>query len=134
MNIIRLNSIGEPFAKSEQATPPSGGGTEASSMEYFQYEKGTVALMASYCQYIKIEVPDYGIKMISPYSTAVAETMAAMNAEIIAFGINLQEKIIMSQGGAIDEKTILSTLIQNTITEEEIAAIPRITKEQFYTL
>lgn len=37
MNIIRLNSIGEPFAKSGQATPPSGGGTEGgSNWRYFR--------------------------------------------------------------------------------------------------
>lgn len=37
MNIIRLNSIGEPFAKSGQATPPSGGGDVPSGKSAFRY-------------------------------------------------------------------------------------------------
>lgn len=112
----------------------SGGGTETGSMEYFLCGKGKIALMESNCQYIKFESPDYGIKMITPYNAAIAEAIAATNAETIAFGINLQDKVIMSQSGTIAEMTVLSYLTMNNITEEEIAAFPHITKEEFYTL
>lgn len=130
MNIIRLNSIGEPFAKSGQATPPSGGGTEASSMEYLDISslsKTRKMMFLNLCVVAK-----FAKDIISPfaymatYQTDLATTATDATMVAIDFGAKVY-----------NNDTLLTTkemLLNLGYTEETLAAIPRLTEEQFYTL
>ena len=123
------------FATEIKGITAGGGGVEsASNVEYFQYGSGNVAALAMYAQYIKFTAMDGMIKVIMPYSPSAAEMITQFEGEKLAFGLDLNEKVIMAQGGEVMESTILESLAQNGITKEKIDTIPRLTKEQFYDL
>jgi hypothetical protein len=137
MNIIRLNSIGEPFAKSGQATPPSGGGTEASSMEYLDISNTSDALRVGLVQnacYIRATIPDYGAEMVGVSAYLVRSMLEGVIENTSAVAIDFSHKVYMKMSGSIQEMTVLQQILQNYVTQEEIDAIPRITEEQFYAL
>lgn len=154
MNIIRLNSIGEPFAKSGQATPPSGGGTEASSMEYLDVSEVNTsmrAMLLGYSLYAKVPQKtiidtstdtsqgtvtiDAGIVPSSIYALIVGQFSSGTpnfdtaNQAITALGFDFGGQINM--GG---QTLTLNDMFAMYGMQEAIAAIPRLTKEQFYTL
>lgn len=121
--------------KTNVPTSGEGGGSgEESNMEYILYGKGTSAIVATYAQYMKIYSSAAGIKAIMPANAMSLETMSSMQAEMTAFGIDLNDKVIMQQVGTTVEMTLMQTLAQNGISAEDIAALPHITKEEFYTL
>lgn len=133
MNIIRLNSIGEPFAKSGQATPPSGGGTEASSMEYLDISSLSksrkmmflnVCVMARFSKDIVSPFAYMATYQTDPVTTVTDATMVAID-----FGAK-----IYTNDTLLTIKELLFNPEYGGYTEETLAAIPRITKEQFYTL
>ena len=148
MNIIRLNSIGEPFAKSEQATPPSGGGTEASSIEYLDVS-GSSPVKASVIQFAnlfksggaKINYPESSAGLSIPKGIApignLLEGIRGLDYEgfttvlnsIKAVSIDFSTPIIMNENVPIMTiKQVFSG------AEEMLDALPRLTKEEFYTL
>ena len=135
MNIIRLNSIGEPFAKSEQATPPSGGGTETSSMEYLDVsgidftggEQKTGNLIAL-CYHMNGSHSAIGDFILPIGQVYVVKTANLTSVRYLAF--DFSSKVILQGRTASVKETLLTT----GWTEEELNAIPRITKEQFYTI
>lgn len=111
----------------------SGSG-ESSAIEYFEHTEGTDTTgLILFATYLKINLKDRG-RMICPFSTAVAEMLASTTNTIIAAGINLHEKCIGDTGNGIVEMTVKDLLIQNGYTQERLDAIPRITKEEFYSL
>ena len=112
------------------STPPSGGST----IEYFVYDKGTASAVGTYAQYVKIDAMEGMLKAVMPYSLVVSGIIEQMGGEIKAFGVNLNEGVLLVQGDVFRDSTILEALAENGITREKIDAIPRITKEQFYTL
>ena len=120
------------FADEIRNMPTSGGGE--GSIEYFTYGEGTVQALAAYAQYFKIESTSMDFKAIMPYSVAMSELVAASNAEIIAIGINLSERMLMKQGDVVQQSTALESLQMNGVTQEQIDALPRITEEEFYNL
>lgn len=69
MNIIRLNSIGEPFAKSGQATPPSGGGTEGGSGSDIVYLNVSVFTGDTGQQVKKLLISLCDIAVYTPFGT-----------------------------------------------------------------
>ena len=112
----------------------SGGGESASTIEYFVYDKGTAAAVATYAQYVKIEAMEGMLKAVMPYSPTTSEIIEQMGGKTKAFGANLNERVLLVQGDVFRDSTILETLAENGITREKIDSIPRITKEEFYDL
>lgn len=135
MNIIRLNSIGEPFAKSGQATPPSGGGTEASSMEYLDVsgidivgggqKTGNLIALCYHMNGSHSTIGDFILPIGQVY---VVKTANLTSVRYLAF--DFSSKVVM--GG--QTMSVRETLLTTGWTEAELNAIPRITEEQFYTL
>lgn len=124
MNIIRLNSIGEPFAKSEQATPPSGGGTEGGMKYYLRPETldDTFAQFAGMAtQIAKVEFDGSSI-ITAPL--ALLEFGTSLFDVILAIGVNPSTRIVLpNASGTISE-----------LFGEIMATYTEITKEQFYTI
>lgn len=125
----QLEARGWDFA--DEFIPDEGGD---SNVEYFAYGKGTVVAVAAYAQYVKIEAMEGMVKAVMPYTITAAELVAQIGGEIKAFGVNLNERVLLVQGDVFHDSTILEALGANGITREDIDAIPRITKEQFYDL
>lgn len=120
MNIIRLNSIGEPFAKSGQATPPSGGG-ETSSMEYLDVSGLETAAKVQLLMVAALLVKCNGA--ISPLAPLILEVGESALGEINYIATDFNIEVVM-QGNRLKLKDIIPN----------IDSIPRLTKEQFYTL
>ena len=138
------DAIREKTGKSELIKPvdfaseikgiTAGGGESASTIEYFVYDKGTAAAVATYAQYVKIEAMEGMLKAVMPYSPTTSEIIEQMGGKTKAFGANLNERVLLVQGDVFRDSTILEALAENGITREKIDSIPRITKEQFYDL
>lgn len=132
MNIIRLNSIGEPFAKSEQATPPSGGG--GNTIEYLDIsglgsERMTLIFESFQIKFIynnKTQIVG-GANLLPLFSP---ENLESLFMSINAIAIDFNSK--SCHGG--DKIETIREYLNGTFTEEQLAALPRLTKEQFYTL
>ena len=139
MNIIRLNSIGEPFAKSGQATPPSGGGTEAKyyAIDTTIADEGWQQLLTKLSQddasanyfiaaTTKMEIYGGGFAILampilwSNYSTIVAFSFLPVSLSTSPIPPTLEGVLeaVVTYGGP--------SVSMNGITE--------ITKEQFYTI
>ena len=135
MNIIRLNSIGEPFAKSGQATPPSGGGTEASSMEYLDVSglgEDNVARLIVYGYIVKFVYDGQ-----SAFLTTTHPYVGMLIKDVPPSAISIDFATVVTFTDTMQNMTIKEALLQTgstPITEAELAAIPRITEEEFYTL
>lgn len=147
MNIIRLNSIGEPFAKSGQATPPSGGGTEGGSeLKYYHAsaDDGVNGFLSSLCVLCKgnaggqTQIVPKGIFGSSAVITDFAvdwSLKCRINGydgnitDVMAFMLSFGE---LPKDNMTDEEKKQYTQIHddamNDISSREI------TKEQFYAL
>ena len=122
------------FAEEIKGISVGGSGESASNMEYFQYGVGNVAALSMYAQYIKFTAMDGMIKSIAPYSPQAAALISQFEGEILAFGLDFNERIKLKSNVEENDISILESLAQNGVTKEDIDAIPRITKEQFYDL
>lgn len=138
MNIIRLNSIGEPFAKSGQATPPSGGGeAKYYAIDTTIADEGWQQLLTRLSQddasanyfiaaATKMEIYGGGFAILampilrSNYSTIVAFSFLPVSLSTSPIPPTLEGVLeaVVTYGGP--------SVSMNGITE--------ITKEQFYTL
>lgn len=137
MNTTTLNMTtldGGVIIKKGTAPAPPSGGESASTIEYFVYDKGTASAVGTYAQYVKIEAMEGMLKAVMPYSPTTSEIQEQMGGEIKAFGVNLNERVLLVQGDVFRDSTILEALAENGITREKIDAIPRLTKEEFYNL
>lgn len=130
MNIIRLNSIGEPFAKSGQATPPSGGGTEASSMEYLDVsgldDQGKLVVLSFFGMLMKLEIND--VLAIIPCGASVQYQSSAVLSGVKAVAYMPSVEIDMGASGKGTMESFREQLSVMGISPVSI------TKEQFYTL
>lgn len=152
MNIIRLNSIGEPFAKSGQATPPSGGGTEggsgstASDIEYLDFSGDIASSNTEICMTItslshsiKMELEDGGNTYTLIETSLQWAQLGRPVAKAVKFSKNEIFTFITGMDGSIpiiQTMTAMEILTfsfgENFVTVFD--SIPRITKEQFYTI
>ena len=133
---IKVTSSSEVVSCSVNFSEGGGSGTgggEASTMEYFEYD-GDAKLLFAYAQYVKIDAPNMGAKIIMPYIPIAEEMISQFDGQIIAIGVNLEEKTFTNYGGSLTELTTKEQLLQNAFTQEQLDAIPRITKEEFYAV
>lgn len=131
MNIIRLNSIGEPFAKSGQATPPSGGGSEGggSNVVYLNVEPVVSAAGGQFEAAIKVWPGILAIKLVGNNITTIAPvsyTDSSYLNETKAAAILPNFRGLVEESNDINSDFVIEQLKQLGATE--------ITKEQFYTL
>lgn len=148
MNIIRLNSIGEPFAKSGQATPPSGGGTEGGSeLKYYHVSTDDSiahSFISTLCVLCKGNAG--GQTQIVPKgifgSSAVITDFAvdwSLKCRINGYDGNITDVMaFMASGGELpkdnmtDEEKKQYTQIHDDVMNDMSSR--EITEEQFYTL
>ena len=104
----------------------SGGG---SNIEYIRQEDANVFPMDQAkigAQFIKIKFNNQ--TLIGPAGLLLG--VPADMVELVAFGIDFNAKMISSNASM----TIKESLMNYGITEDQLAAIPRITEEEFYNL
>lgn len=80
---------------------------------------------------VAISYNDNTIVQVAPSALLYSSVGNAIKAYA---SINLNQPILVAQAGTTTEQTVKDYILSKNITEEEIAAIPRITKEEFYTL
>lgn len=123
--------------KGTAPAPPSGGGGD-STIEYFDFSGGLNERWATFLIGSCIEVKGdptlngQSVKVIAPanvYKTLTGELLSIRQASI---GFSMP--IIISAGGQTQTATVADFLIQQGATQEKLDALPRITKEQFYSL
>lgn len=129
MNIIRLNSIGEPFAKSGQATPPSGGGNGDGKWLYL--DKSSVPFPNAMEMLMSLstigKVSGSNGTIISPI--AYAGEAAGEGVTILALGFDLSQE--WNIDGA--KTNVLDFSASQGLPLGDLIPFG-ITKEQFYTL
>lgn len=137
---IKIESASEPtLAEMVEGEQSGGGAGTESTMEYLDItevsDAKTLTVLKNIAQSVKwrstaessageINIAPYGL--FSPPSINGVE-----QAEYLAAAIDL-EQLILNPSGGLSELTPLSTLLP--FLGVELAAIPRITKEQFYNL
>ena len=129
MNIIRLNSIGEPFAKSEQATPPSGGGTEggsSSGLKYYDVANSDSKIKAASLGVASIVKLYNNEWIISPAGVVGIELGFDAVDKVTAFGVDWTMEMLV-YGEKQTTKEFFEFL-------GSIDSLTEITEEQFYTL
>lgn len=119
-------------------TAGGGEGDGGSGVEYFVYDGSNMAaiMLSILSIYTKVRAsidggtpfilvgPSYGVRASLPSSITTTE---------IAFGVDLNAR--MSEEGSPETLfTIKEYVLSKGVTEEDIAALPRITEEEFYNL
>lgn len=118
-----------------------GGSTGGAGIEYLDVRGmeldlsnnalGYVLLYSSY--FANCYTSSYGMQMCSPVSDILKLSLS--NVTLYGLAISLNARTLMISGGEImQDMTIKEVLIKKGWTEEELAAIPRITEEEFYNL
>ena len=108
----------------------SGGGT-ASTMEYFSAQDAPQ--LTPYMSVVKAILHSGHVIQISPYVPKLVDIVK--QGEILAFGVDFQARNLVALGEQKVEMSMLDGVIQETgLSADQIAAIPRITEEEFYNL
>lgn len=107
-----------------------GGGGSASSVEYWDF-RGTSGLnqLTILLRSIAVKGTMQGMKGIFP--SAMFQQAQGSGSDVTAIAIDLSFEMVAEVDGVIQTITVKQQLEQNNIN---IAAIPRITKEEFYNL
>lgn len=136
MNIIRLNSIGEPFAKSGQATPPSGGGGSeggGSNWRYFRinddFANNSTAKAMAFGLFHICRFQFEGQTCFSNIAVYVEQFETTNLSNAYAVAVDADVKFFMNQGEVYsfnEAEMVLGGVGNLSLTE--------ITKEEFYTL
>lgn len=106
-----------------------GGGADESSIEYLDVsgasDEGVQQIFLMFSILVKYSTV-YGTVIFSPFATANLNFEKQLKAVMIDFTMQIAEMGVIG--------TIKDAFIQQGFTQEDIDAIPRITKEQFYDL
>ena len=122
-----------------QGVGSGSGSGEASNIEYLDVSglEGTnKAYLVHFALYVKAYVENLNTKFSgfsAEYIDMVSNGKAV--ASTVATAIDFSHKVTVSTGiGEFAESTTMKGLLEVGITKEQLDAIPRITKEQFYSL
>lgn len=132
-NIAPIN-----FAEEIKSISAGGGESGGSTLEYLDFSEWLYESWATFLIMSFIEVKGHptlngqSVKVIAP--TNVYRTLAGELLSIRQASIDFSMPIILSAGGQVQTATVADYLIQQGATQEQLDAIPRLTKEQFYTL
>ena len=114
-----------------------GGGTSESSIEYLDVRgvSGVVrGQVLTYCIAVNAYISNFEATMAG-FSLYGAKLMQEdVEDSVRAVSIDMSAPVVMSTGGNKQEVLIKDALLANGVSQADIDAIPRITKEQFYTL
>lgn len=132
MNTIKLNTIGTPCKAGGNA---GGGGSAPSSVEYLDLTglanpQFSYFTTSSYELHLKTTIQGQEIAMVSP--TPQIGSQSASASRVYA-KIDFDAPIIMVQGTMRQDGNVRDYILSK-VSESELAAIPRITEEEFYTL
>lgn len=134
---IKIESASEPtLAEMVEGESSGGGAGTESTMEYLDISEvsdaSTLLILKQTAQSVKwlsTKEGEDGLITIAPYGLiAPGSVNGVESAEYLAAAIDLEQLVVTPSFG-INEPSPLSTLIGSAL-----AAIPRITKEQFYNL
>lgn len=137
-NLVTNNEI----HKSELSEGGAYSGEDA--MEYFDLSSERIAecpllnSVALFCTKLKLATSDGEPTAIMDYSGLSVMSMQMANYKIIGGGVDFNTITITKQNGEIIKSTyfeaFLQTIAQGGYTIEDYNNIPRITKEEFYSL
>lgn len=115
----------------------NGGNAEASSIEYLDVrdvDSGILSALLNCSMYDKIKAETLNYTFIGFNRQSVRDIVGEDTiTKTLAVAVNMNDFIIVNMDGQIQNFTIKDYLLISA-TQEELAAIPRITKEQFYSL
>lgn len=103
------------------------GGGSASTMEYFLADD--MMELGGFASVLKLYYEDEGFTRIIPACPWGAEEY--QNSILVAVGLDLQSEFI---GPEPFSGKLIDIFVKMGLSEEAIASIPRITKEEFYNL
>lgn len=102
-----------------------------STMEYFLAQDAQQ--LKPYLSVVKLSIDSGATIQIIPYIPATADILESH--EPLAFGVDFQARTIMAINEQKMEASLLDAIIGETgLSANQIAAIPRITEEEFYNL
>jgi hypothetical protein len=112
---------------------PSGG----SNVEYLDVSGVSSLVKTSvvqYAVYVKafVEAYDANVVGMTLFALSVLENNPIGATSAVA--IDFTAEVIMDIGGSLNRMKIADSVLQNGVTQADIDAIPRLTKEQFYDL
>lgn len=114
---------------------------EGSNIEYFAYNLNSlpILVMVTVSQLLKasiqVQSQDNIIQVIAAGPNMyVFEKLQTTSPEILAIGVDLNTKFAVKDIDGSSEMFVLLDFLLESFTKEEIAALPRITKEEFYKL
>lgn len=115
-----------------------GGSTGGSGVEYFVYDGSNMAaiMLSLLSMYTKVSASRNGgtpYIMVGPTFAIKATSPSGITMTEIAFGVDLNARV-NEERSPETLSTIKEYVLSNGVTEEEIAALPRITEEEFYNL
>lgn len=108
-----------------------GGEGSGDTMEYFRAQDAPQ--LKPYMSAVKMVAHGGVVTQVSNYMPKLANIVES--AEILAFGVDFQARNVVAASGQKLDMISLYGIIQETgLSADQIAAIPRITKEEFYNL
>ena len=115
-----------------------GGGASESSIEYLdmtnvQSESWMTYLLAS-TLFVKQWMTLGQDTINTVFPTVLSQVMAGNLLGVNQFAIDFKAPIVVSKDGMAQTMTVADFIIQQGATQEKLDAIPRLTKEEFYSL
>lgn len=131
MNTIKLNTIGTSCKAGGNAGGGNGGGS-ASSVEYLDVRssKDTSETMQLMFLSSSVRMDGDGYLNIYPTAVLITESDSFNPLDLVAIEINMDGIYLMTNA---EPKTIKAVL-EERLGKEFLAALPRITKEEFYNI
>ena len=118
-------------------TEVSGGGESASTIEYLDVtnvSESWLSIMLMMSLFVKQQVTLGGVTMNTVLPTLQSQSMKGDMLGVTQIAIDFKATIALSGDGLENIKTVADFIILSGSTQEQLDVIPRITKEQFYTL
>lgn len=115
-----------------------GGSTGESGVEYFVYDGSNMAaiMLSLLSMYTKVSASEDGgtpFILVGPTFTIKATKPSGITMTEIAFGVDLNARV-NTESSPETMTTIKEYVLSKGVTEEEFAALTRITEEEFYNL
>ena len=135
MNITRLNGVKDVII--ERGSGGNSGGSGENTLEYIDVSGANGLVKTSivqYAVYVKGYIESYGAYMTGSTLYVLKQMASDAIDATSAIAIDFSNVVLMKMGDTIQNMTVAEAILQNGATQAEIDALPRITKEEFYTI
>lgn len=126
---------GNVIKKGTAPAPPSGGSTiEYLDMTNVASSETWMVTLLMVSLFVKQQMTLGGVTINAVFPTLLSQSFKGDLLGVNQFAVDFKAPIVMGRDGMEDTTTVADFLIQNGATQEKLDALPRITKEQFYSL